>query len=374
VRRADVIAIAVRSAAGTAVLVALAVGAHSAYATVPVVIDGSRVTVPRGTEVRDLVREYSGAHAGDLLSAADLRVVAKGAGRPVTALVNGTAAPSSAIVERGDTVSTSSGADLVESLVEETRTVDASPKVIGDGPVATIVAPGDAGVELCVRGAVSGDVFAVETVREARPAVVRRSPLPGTRVVALTFDDGPWPRQTAEVLKILADKGVPATFFMVGSCVKVAPGLARAVAEEGHVIGSHTFWHPHLDTLPTERVVREISAGSHAIKEATGVTPYWFRAPAGRLDARVMNAVSGAGMRSALWTVDPQDWRDSRTADDIVAQVVGAVHPGAIVVLHDGGGDQTETIKALPRIIDALRAQGYQFVTLDDLDFVKSAW
>lgn len=79
-------------------------------------------------------------------------------------------------------------------------------------------------------------------------------------------------------------------------------------------------------------------------------------------------------MRSALWTVDPQDWRDSRTADDIVAQVVGAVHPGAIVVLHDGGGDQTETIKALPRIIDALRAQGYQFVTLDDLDFVKSAW
>lgn len=373
-RRADVLAVAVRSVMGIALLVTLAAVARSAYATVPVVVDGSRVTVPRGTEVRDLVREYSAARPGDLLSAGDRRVLARGGGRPIQALVNGGAARTSAIVRSGDVVRTRSGADIVERVVVETRTIDAAPRVIGEGPLTSIVKAGDPGLELRTRGEISGDVITSETVREAQPCVVRRTPLPGARVVALTFDDGPWPGQTARVLEILGERGVPATFFMLGHRVKLTPGLARSVAEAGHAIGNHTYGHPRLDKIPTSRVQQEIAGTNGIIRSVTGVRPQWFRAPGGHLDDRVSTVLRAEGLHSALWTVDPQDWRDDATADSIAAQVLSGVRPGAVVLLHDGGGDQSATIDALPRIIDGLRAQGYQFVTLDELQIVRSVW
>jgi peptidoglycan/xylan/chitin deacetylase (PgdA/CDA1 family) len=292
----------------------------------------------------------------------------------VTALIDGEPADGSVVVEGGEQVSTTSGADVVEPIVEETRTVEATPTVIGDGPVTTIVAPGDDGLERRVLGAVSGDVFAVETVRAPRPGIVRRAPLPGARTIALTFDDGPWPQQTAEVLRILAEKSVPATFFMLGSRVQIAPDLARSVVQAGHVVGNHSYWHPRLDTVPDERIVREIAGANKVIKSATGVRPRWFRAPGGHLDRRVLRFLGSEKMNSALWTIDPQDWRDDATADTIAGQVLVAARPGGIVVLHDGGGDQSATIEALPRIIDGLRAQGYEFVTLDEMRPVKGTW
>jgi len=359
----------------TALLAVMAAAGRSAYATVPVTVDGTKVTVPRGTHVAEIVAEYSAARAGDLVSATDRRVIVPGAGEPVTALVNGGPVEGAAVVSGGETVCAIPGTDTVEPVVVETMTVEPPVRTVGEGPLATIVSGGAPGVERMSRGAVSGDVVSRERVAEPKPAVVRRTPLPNGRVVALTFDDGPWPQHTAQVLEILADKDVPATFFMVGYRVKRAPDVVRAVRNGGHALGNHSFWHRYLDTVSQERLVWEIAATNDAIEAAAGVRPTWFRAPAGRLDDRVPNALAEAGMRSALWTVDPQDWRSDATAEAIVARVMAEVRPGAVVVLHDGGGDRSETVRALPALIDRLRAEGYGFVTLDELgDAVKGSW
>lgn len=361
-------------AVGVLALVVLAAGGRAAYATVPVTIDGSRVLVPRGTSVIDLVREHSVARPGSVRSAADGRVVVKGAGGPVRTLVNGGKAPLSVVLRSGDSIRTFSGADMIEPVVDETRTVDAPPRTIGEGPQTTILVGGDPGLERLRRGAVSGDLLECEMIAEPRPGLVRRTPSPGSRIVALTFDDGPWPKQTQAVLRILAEKNVPATFFMLGTRVHRAPDVAREVVEAGHTIGNHTWWHPRLDTMTTETIVREVAGANKVIRDATGVSPRWFRPPGGRYDERVTDELARVGMRQALWTVDPRDWRDGATADDIVKRVLEDVRPGAIVVLHDGGGDRGETIEALPRLIDALREQGYQFVTLDEMERVKDSW
>lgn len=366
---------ALAMAVWVALFVAMAAAGRSAYATVPVVVDGTKVSVPRGTEVAEIVAEYSAARAGDLLSATDRRVIVPGAGEPVTALVNGGPANGSAVVSGGEMVRTISGTDTVEPVVAETMTVEPSVRTVGEGPLATIVSGGTAGVERLSRGAVSGDVVASETLSAPRPAVVRRTPLPGARVVALTFDDGPWPQYTAQTLQILADKNVPATFFVVGYRVNHAPDVVRAIADGGHLLGNHSFWHRYMDTVSPVRLAWEIAATNEAIEAAAGVTPSWFRAPAGRLDDRVSGALAQAGMRSALWTVDPQDWRSDATAESIVARTMAEVRPGAVVVLHDGGGDRSATVQALPALIDRLRAEGYGFVTLDELGgAVKGSW
>ena len=357
-----------------AVVTTLAVAGHRAYATVPVTVDGQTVVVPRGTPIEVVVAQYSRATPGDLLSAADKRVVRRGAGEPVTALVNGGAAQSSAVLRTGDRVRTVSGADVVEPVVVETRTVEVPPRYIGDGPLATVVAAGDPGIEVQERGAVSGDVLATQTIASPRPGIVRRAPLPGSAVVALTFDDGPWPGQTERVLAVLEQKSVPATFFMLGHRVKQSGALARAGVDAGHTVGNHTDRHPPHDRIEIQHAEREIVSTSDVIAGATGARPRWFRPPGGRLDERSRAIVERSGMSVALWTADPQDWREATSAEEITQRVVSAVRPGAVVLLHDGGGDQSAMIEALPSIIDELRARGYEFVTLDEMPSVRSRW
>ncbi len=357
--------------AATAGLVATA---HAARETIPVVINGSRVAVRRGSCVRDLVREYSDARPGDLVAVTDRRVIEAGAGEPVRAVVDDGVAALTDTVESGARLWTVPGADVVEPVVVETRTVEVAPREIGEGPIATVIAEGAAGIEVRTLGAVSHDIVETETIAVPQPGLVRRAPQPGSRVIALTFDDGPWPRQTEEVLGILAEKNVPATFFMLGSRVSRSPEIARLVVDAGHVVGNHTWWHPHLCDVSRERIVREIAGTSKVIEAATGVRPQWFRPPAGSLDDRVTAELQREGMRAALWTIDPRDWCEDATAAEIVAHVTAAARPGSIVVLHDGGGDQSATIAALPALIDTLRAQGYQFVTLEEMASVRASW
>ena len=197
---------------------------------------------------------------------------------------------------------------------------------------------------------------------------------PEAPMVALTFDDGPWPGQTEHVLAVLAERNVPATFFLLGSQVERAPHLAQAIVAAGHAVGNHAYSHRRLDIAPADVVEWEIVHTANRIQEVTAVRPGWFRPPGGGFGASSYEWAARTGSRPALWTVDPQDWRDSTTAEEIAAIVLGAAHPGAVVVLHDGGGDQRQTIAALPAIIDGLRAAGYQFVTLDQLPGVKGAW
>ena len=196
--------------AATAGIVATA---HAARETIPVVINGSRVAVRRGSCVRDLVREYSDARPGDLVAVTDRRVIEAGAGEPVRAVLDDDVVAFTDTVESGARLWTVPGADVVEPVVVETCTVEVAPREIGEGPIATVITEGAVGIEVRTLGAVSHDIVETETIAVPQPGLVRRAPQPGSRVIALTFDDGPWPRQTEEILGILAEKNAPATFF-----------------------------------------------------------------------------------------------------------------------------------------------------------------
>ena len=216
-------------------------------------------------------------------------------------------------------------------------------------------------------GAVSHSVVDSVTLVPATAMVVHRMPAPdGAKLVALTFDDGPWPGQTEAVLDILAREHVRATFFMLGLRVQRAPSLAKRVVDEGHVVGNHSQNHVMLGTAQARTVIYEMTTGEATIKRYTGVEPVWFRAPGGSVSPLVKAQAKALGERMVGWGVDPGDWMRPPSRF-IVQRVVGATRPGVTILLHDGGGDRAQTINALPEIIRQLRAQGYTFVTLDEL-------
>jgi peptidoglycan/xylan/chitin deacetylase (PgdA/CDA1 family) len=216
------------------------------------------------------------------------------------------------------------------------------------------------------RGAGSGQVLRTSVVAEPAPMVfTRQRPAPGDRVVALTFDDGPWPGQTEAVLEVLEKADAPATFFMLGVQVVAHPDLARAVVDAGHVVGNHTQSHPILRRARAERCLAEIEAAQRTIERATGVDPEWFRPAGGLVGPGLFEAADEASVRVVGWTIDPQDWTGAG-ADEIAANVLKYLHPGAVILLHDGGGDRGPTIEALPAIIDGIRERGYTLIGMDE--------
>ncbi|WP_369182308.1 polysaccharide deacetylase family protein [Streptomyces sp. Y1] len=188
------------------------------------------------------------------------------------------------------------------------------------------------------------------------------SPAPAGPVVYLTFDDGPGPN-TAQVLAVLARYGVPATFFELGQNVAAHPDLTGQVAHQGESVQNHTWSHPDLRTLSAADFKAQILDTDHAIKARTGTTPGCLRPPFGFVNDTVRARAAALGKTIVLWSVDPQDWsRPGATA--IEQRVLGSVQPGSVVLLHDGGGDRSQTVAALPTIINTLQQHGYTFRTL----------
>ncbi len=187
----------------------------------------------------------------------------------------------------------------------------------------------------------------------------------GGRVVSLTFDDGP-SRYTGQILDVLARYGIKATFCQIGDQVGAYPAIEARIRAEGHTFCDHSW--DHDEALPSRSVAvidSEISRTQQAIEVVTGVTPRYYRAPGGdwgrtnrlRLELARFHTVPLA------WADDSLDWTKPGVAA-IVHTVLSTVSPGAIVLLHDGGGNRTQTIAALPKIITGLRAAGYHFVVL----------
>ena len=181
------------------------------------------------------------------------------------------------------------------------------------------------------------------------------------KVFALTFDDGPWPEYTRQMLEILAEKDVKATFFMVGQEVSRRPEIAREVRDAGHAIGNHSWDHPSRPRDPKMQVERTDSA----IEKAVGFRPTIFRPPYGIMAsmARISEAEGDAVL---LWSADSEDWRKPG-ANTIAQRIIAQAHPGGISLMHDGGGTRAQSVAALPVIIDTLRERGYRFVTVPEL-------
>lgn len=204
--------------------------------------------------------------------------------------------------------------------------------------------------------------------------------------IALTFDDGPDPVWTPQILDILKEKGVTATFFIVGENGQANPRLVKRIVDEGNLIGNHSFTHPNLAEVPRQVTDLELNTTQRLIESLTGRSTRLFRAPYFG-DAEPRNSdeliptvqAQNLGYISVGLHLDPDDWKlinddgSRHTADQIVEEVVTAAavttpeERGEVVLLHDSGGDRSETVKALPKLIDELRARGYQFTTVADL-------
>ncbi|WP_407309349.1 polysaccharide deacetylase family protein [Desulfosporosinus sp. SB140] len=199
------------------------------------------------------------------------------------------------------------------------------------------------------------------------PSLVRA---PGTyymahtqeKVVALTFDDGPDPIDTPEVLDILKEKGVRATFFVLGQAVQENPNLLKRLAKEGHEIENHSFNHDYQQ----HQLLTEINQTDQEVYAATGTHTHFYRPPGGFLTKWQLENIKKNGHIVALWSVDSKDWRNPGV-NQIVKNVLDNVFPGAIILLHDGGFHRTQTVKSLAKIIDSLKKQGYRFVTLSEM-------
>ncbi len=205
-----------------------------------------------------------------------------------------------------------------------------------------------------------GNVLNPEYTQNTFPIVNNTQQSVDNKYVALTFDDGPNPQTTPEVLNILKSKNIPATFYLLGSRVEQSPEIVQQIVEDGHELGNHSYNHPNLVTLSPEEVYDQVNKTQWLIYQATGHVPKSVRPPYGSVDYRVAYDI---GLPIAQWSIDSHDW-SSKDPKKIEQTVVSNTFSGGIILLHD---IHPETVKALPGIIDQLKAQGYQFVTFSEL-------
>ncbi|MEV8635615.1 polysaccharide deacetylase family protein [Streptosporangium sp. NPDC051023] len=184
--------------------------------------------------------------------------------------------------------------------------------------------------------------------------------------VTLTFDDGPHPPYTGQILDILERYGVPATFFCVGLNVSARTDEVIRMRENGHVVGNHTWSHPFLLDLSRAQLVEQIERTDEAVTDAGGTPSRLFRPPYGARTPEAVGWLTEQGVTTVLWDVEPLDWA-LPGADVIVRETLERTRPGSIVLLHDGGGDRSQTVAALPAMIEGLLERGYRFVQVDDL-------
>jgi len=207
--------------------------------------------------------------------------------------------------------------------------------------------------------------FSGQIIHEATP------PAGAEKVIALTFDDGPWENTTEQVLSILKQNDIKATFYMVGQAVQEHPEIAKQVAEAGHAIGNHT-WRHLMEDMDELTAAAEMGNAARLIYQATGVRTALMRPPGGNLTGSLVPYAQKKGYSINIWSADSSDYYLSTPL--IIDNVLSNSKPGGIVLMHDGGGDRSQTVEALPQIISSLQKQGYKFVTVPELMQLQAKW
>ncbi|MBP3918713.1 MAG: polysaccharide deacetylase family protein [Clostridia bacterium] len=205
----------------------------------------------------------------------------------------------------------------------------------------------------------------------------------GCMKIAITFDDGPSPKYTADILDYLKEEEIHATFFVVGSMARLSPELLRREEAEGHEIGNHTDSHPRLSKLPIATTAaacadgsilrREIEDCARTVYETTEIRTTLFRPPEGYCTEAISAAAKDMDYRIILWNIDTRDW-DHAMADDIAANILNNVTAGDIILFHDCvSRKDSQTLAALKKVVPVLKERGYQFVTVSELIDTKNA-
>ena len=178
--------------------------------------------------------------------------------------------------------------------------------------------------------------------------------------IALTFDDGPHPLYTPLLLEGLRERGVKASFFLIGKNIEGNEEIVKQMAEQGHIVGNHTYNHVKVNDLPPQQACEEMKKTSDLVKEITGETTCYIRPPFGEWDEKLD---CGIDMISVMWTVDPLDWT-TQNVSQVVNKVVTEAEEDDIILLHDC---YASSVEAAFQIIDQLQAEGFEFVTVDEL-------
>ncbi|MHB0978778.1 MAG: polysaccharide deacetylase family protein [Thermoleophilia bacterium] len=327
-----------------------------------VTVDGIAVAVGQGTTLAHVTaaRAVSPAPGARLDVTGD--VIIPGGGEPGTVEVSARPAPPEVVLDDGASITTRRGADRPEALIRKTQVLPHGIGSEGSGPVVALVRRGVDGEKELFVGQSSKRTAAAFVIVEPVDGVLRRTAglSAGQKAVALTFDDGP-STYTGQIVAELAAKGVSATFFWIG---KVAAGKSetiRQVRDAGHEVENHSWSHADLAKLDADAISAEISRTAQAL----GGT-YFLRPPYGSYNSLVAEQAGLQGQRLALWDVDTLDWK-TRDAASITARVKAGVKPGAVILMHDGGGDRSQTVAALPGIVEWLLEEGYALTTLRKL-------
>ncbi|MDB6140075.1 MAG: putative polysaccharide deacetylase [Verrucomicrobiaceae bacterium] len=186
-----------------------------------------------------------------------------------------------------------------------------------------------------------------------------------TNAIALTFDDGPHPINTPRLLDMLKERGIKATFFLIGKSVVTHPEIVRRIVAEGHEVANHTWDHKMLRSLGPDKINEELQKTQDAIVAACGVTPAVYRPPFGAITKKQQAAVMERfHYPSIVWEVDTNDWKAPRSIAKVHDTILKDTHAGSIILCHD---IHSETIDAMPSTLDELKAKGFLFMTISQL-------
>ncbi|WP_255467249.1 polysaccharide deacetylase family protein [Raoultibacter phocaeensis] len=342
---------------------------------IAVTVNGQHIELGDGKNIEAIIQAgYATPKTGDFV-AVDGEVLEAGKGEAFTAYVNSKKVDDPQTkLSAGDIVLVSDGANTMEPSQDTVETVPYEVVQEGNGPLHVIEGEGIDGSKTTKVGDISGKTF-VEDIAPQNPVCRQYYPdTGGEKVIALTFDDGPWRDTTEQVLDILKENDVKATFFTVGNRIDDnGKALVKRAYDEGHQICTHTFDHASgdgkgvdLGLMSAEQQIEEVTKGYDAIREAIGADPSTvIRTPGGNFGAEVQKNLAPHISAEIGWNIDSSDWR-LPGAEAIAEQLKGA-WPGAVILCHDGGGDRSQTVEAIRDAIPYLKEQGYRFVTVDEM-------
>lgn len=344
---------------------------------VEVTLNGDQVTIS-GAE-----RSVGGLLDNNVVSvtpgnyvAVDGSTIRQGEGTRCTAKVNGNDTDDMGMhLNGGDKIEISNGTDITEPYTDsEPQTLPHKTELKGVGAVHLYSNNAQDGEQVTRTGKESG-ITATVTTKEPVDNIVQYYNVNsnGDKVIALTFDDGPWDKQTDEILDILEQNDAKATFFTVGQCISGHEKELQRAASMGCEIGTHTWDHAEgsgegvsLIKMSTDERKQEVQKGLEAIKNATGQEASTiFRCPGGNFDTSVATDLEGIVTAEIGWNVDTTDWK--KAGADVIAQRIQSAGPGNIILMHDGGGDRSQTIEGLRQALPKLKEQGYSFITVQEL-------
>jgi peptidoglycan/xylan/chitin deacetylase (PgdA/CDA1 family) len=193
----------------------------------------------------------------------------------------------------------------------------------------------------------------------------------GSKQIALTYDDGPNDPHTLQLLEVLARHDARATFFLIGRYVQQRPDIVRELIKAGHVVGNHTFTHPHLITTGTVETRKQLEECQRVVREVTGELPRLFRPPFGGRRPATLRIARSLGMEPVMWNVTSWDWK-APPAEKIVRTCMRQMRGGDVILMHDGshislGVDRSQTVIATERLIERYKPEGYEFVAVPEL-------